>query len=266
MADIHYNGANVIESAKSRRGQSVASSVAWGCSTEFEASQEAELSFVEEGSFTSIPRPIPRTGSRFEFELKTISDSGLLLYNAGQSLRADYLGVEIFEKKIRLLMNTGNGPTELIHGTVVADGKWHRVVVEFDPNVIGINVDSSAKTLALPKGSRFLDLAPTLYIGGTELNQRAKALGKGIKSGDVSYKGCLRKMSLDSKPIGLPDVKVSQGLVVGCVWGFPCQEAEPCVQSATCAQLGVDSFKCSCDQPLCIKTTYAEDYKVGFFF
>ncbi|XP_012264856.2 chondroitin sulfate proteoglycan 4 [Athalia rosae] len=262
MADIFYNGLKVIESARSRKGQSVASSVAWGCSPEFDASRETEISFVEDGGFTSIPRPIPRTGSRWEFDLKTVAESGLLLYNAGQSLRADYLGVELFERKIRLLMNTGNGPTELIHGIPVADGKWHRVVVEFDPNVIGITVDSSTKTLALPKGSRYLDLAGTLYIGGTELNQRAKALGKGLKSGDVSYKGCLKKMTLDNRPIGLPDVKVSQGIVVGCVWGFPCEEAHPCVEGASCAQLGVDSFKCSCDQPLCIKPSYAEDYKV----
>ncbi|XP_046745666.1 chondroitin sulfate proteoglycan 4 [Diprion similis] len=262
MADIHYNGANVVESARLRKGQSVATGVAWGCSTEFDASRDTEISFVEDGAFIAIPKPIPRTGTRWELDLKTVSESGLLLYNAGQSLRADYLGVEIYERKIRLLMNTGNGPTELIHGTTVADGKWHRVVVEFDPNVIGISVDSSAKTLALPKGSRYLDLAGTLYIGGTELNQRAKALGKGLKSGDVSYKGCIRKMLLDNKPLGLPDVKVSQGIVIGCVWGFPCVEAEPCVDGASCSQLGVNSFKCSCDQALCIKPSYAEDYKV----
>lgn len=267
LADIYYNGANVIESARSRRGLSVASGVAWGCSTEFDANRDTEISFVEDGAFTAIPKQIPRTGTRWELELKTMAESGLLLYNAGQqSLRADYLGVEIFERKIRLLMNTGNGPTELIHGTPIADGKWHRVVVEFDPNLIGITVDSSAKTLALPKGSRYLDLAGTLYIGGTELNQRAKALGKGLRFGDVSYKGCLRKMTLDNRPLGLPDVKVSQGVVVGCVWGFPCIEEEPCVDSAVCSQLGVESFKCSCEEPLCIKPSYAEDYKVGFFF
>ncbi|XP_076636368.1 chondroitin sulfate proteoglycan 4-like protein [Colletes latitarsis] len=263
MADIIYNGARVIEHAKSRKGQSQATAVTWGCSPEFDATRSTEVSFVEDGAFTAIPRPIPRSGSRWEFELKTGAETGLLLYNTGQSSYADYLGIELFEGKIRLLMNKGNGPTELIHDTPVADGKWHRVVVDFNPSGIGIAVDQQEKTITLPSGgNRYLDLADTLYVGGTELNKRARALGKGLKSGDVSYKGCLRDMLLDNKELGLPDVKISQGVVVGCVWGFPCIEYDPCASGAVCSQLGVSSFKCNCDQPVCIKPNHAEDYKV----
>ena len=168
------------------------------------------------------------------------------------------------DSRIRLLMNKGNGPTELTHPTIVSDGKWHSIVVDFNPSAIGITVDKQEKTMALPLGgNRYLDLADTLYIGGTELNKMARALSKGLKSGDMSYKGCIRNMFLDNKEIGLPDVKVSQGVVVGCVWGFPCAEVEPCVDGANCSQLGVTSFKCTCDQPLCIKPSFAEDYKVG---
>lgn len=196
--------------------------------------------------------------------MKTGEESGLLLYNTGQSSYADYLGIELFEGKIRLLMNKGNGPTELIHGTPVADGKWHRVAVDFNPSGIGITVDRQEKTISLPSGgNRYLDLADTLYIGGTELNKRAKAFGKGLKSGDVSYKGCLRNMMLDNKELGLPDVKISQGIVVGCVWGFPCIEADPCVSGGVCSQLGVSSFKCDCDQLSCINPNRAEDYEVN---
>ncbi|XP_011875001.1 PREDICTED: chondroitin sulfate proteoglycan 4-like [Vollenhovia emeryi] len=263
MADIIYNGAKVIEYARARKGQSEATAVTWGCSPEFDATRSTEVSFVEDGAFVAIPRPIPRSGSRWEFELKTGADSGLLLYNTGQSSYADYLGIELFEGKIRLLMNKGNGPTELTHGTPVADGKWHSVIVDFNPSGLGIAVDRQEKTMALPSGgNRFLDLADTLYIGGTELNKRARALSKGLRSGDVSYKGCIRNMILDGKGLGLPDVKVSQGIVVGCVWGYPCIEAEPCVSSATCMQLGVNSFRCNCDQSLCIKPNYAEDYRI----
>lgn len=64
MADIIYNGANVIEYAKSRRSKSEATAIAWSCSAEFDATRDTELSFVEDGAFTSIPRPIPRSGSR----------------------------------------------------------------------------------------------------------------------------------------------------------------------------------------------------------
>ncbi|XP_076245402.1 chondroitin sulfate proteoglycan 4-like protein [Calliopsis andreniformis] len=264
MADIIYNGARVIEYAKSRKGQSEATAVSWNCSPEFDATRSTEVSFVEDGAFTAIPRPIPRSGSRWEFELKTGAQTGLLLYNTGQSSHADYLGIELFEGKIRLLMNKGNGPTELIHGATVADGKWHRVLVDFNPSGIGIAVDRQEKTISLPSGgNRYLDLADMLYIGGTELNKRAKALGKGLKSGDVSYKGCLKNMLLDNKELGLPDVKISQGIVVGCVWGYPCIETEPCASEASCLQLGVNSFKCDCDQVVCVKANHTEDYKVS---
>lgn len=65
MADIVYNGANVIKYAKSRKGQSEATAVTWGCSPEFDATRSTEVSFVEDGAFTAIPRPIPRSGSRY---------------------------------------------------------------------------------------------------------------------------------------------------------------------------------------------------------
>lgn len=64
MADIIYNGANVIEYTKSRQGKSEASAVTWGCSKVFDATKKTEISFLEEGAFLSISRPISRTGSR----------------------------------------------------------------------------------------------------------------------------------------------------------------------------------------------------------
>lgn len=202
---------------------------------------------------------------RWEFELKTTSEMGLLLYNAGQASHADYLGIELHEGKVRLLMNKGNGATELIHSTAVKDGKWHKVIIDFSPTIIGISIDEKpAEQLNLPSGgNRYLDLAETLYIAGTELNKQARAIGRGIKSGDRSYKGCLRNMLLDSSEIGLPDVKISQGIVAGCIWSYPCTEKRPCIPSATCSQVGVDSFECTCDQPHCVTSNYAESTTVS---
>lgn len=65
MADIVYNGARVIEYARSRKSQSEATAVTWGCSPEFDATRSTNISFVEDKSFIAIPRPIPRSGSRY---------------------------------------------------------------------------------------------------------------------------------------------------------------------------------------------------------
>jgi len=50
--------------------------------------------------------------------LKTSVDNGLLLYTTGLASRADYVAVEIMEKHIRLLVDKGNGATELVSHVV----------------------------------------------------------------------------------------------------------------------------------------------------
>lgn len=103
---------------------------------------------------------------RWEFELKTAVANGLLLYNTGVSSRSDYVGVEIMEKHLRLLVDKGNGPTELISDATIADGEWHAVVVHFSPNFMEISIDRRSSTLQLPPGgNRFLDLGDILFIG-----------------------------------------------------------------------------------------------------
>lgn len=94
-----------------------------------------------------------------------------------------------------------------------------------------------------------------------ELNKRARALGQGIKSADVSMKGCLRNISFDGRRTGLPEAKVTLGILPDCVWEYPCNQY-PCVNGASCHQLGVESFRCECDRPPCVKADYAEKYKV----
>lgn len=205
---------------------------------------------------------------RWEFELKTGSDSGMLLYNTGHASYADYLGIELHNGNIRVLMNKGNGPSELTHTRNVTDGKWHRVSVDFNPSMITIKIDELEKRMTLPSGgNRYLDLAETIYIGGTELNKRARAIAKGLNSGHKSYKGCLRDMTLDGKPLGLPDVKVSQGIVAGCVWRYPCfMDKVPCRPDSICQQIGVASFDCKCDQrETCVRDDYVDDHAVSLF-
>ena len=63
MADIVYNGVRVIEHAR-RRNSSEATAVSWGCSAEFDAGPKTDVSFVEDGAFTAIPRTIARSGGR----------------------------------------------------------------------------------------------------------------------------------------------------------------------------------------------------------
>lgn len=49
-----------------------------------------------------------------------------------------------------------------------------------------------------------------VYIGGMELNKRARALGQGLKAADMSFKGCMRVMMADGKRFGIPSARVTQ--------------------------------------------------------
>ena len=126
---------------------------------------------------------------RWQFELKTTSRRGILLYNTGLTSRSDFVGVELVDGHLRLLLNKGNGALELRSQWAVADGKWHEVVVQFNPTFMEINVDGAPVSQRLPQGgSRFLDLADIVYVGGTELNKRSRALGQGLLTADTSFK------------------------------------------------------------------------------
>ncbi|XP_063215529.1 chondroitin sulfate proteoglycan 4 isoform X2 [Bacillus rossius redtenbacheri] len=194
--------------------------------------------------------------------VKTSTQVGMLLYNTGPGSRSDFVGLELAGGRPRLLLEKGDGVTELLGSQLVSDGRWHTLSVQFNPTLIEVSVDGLSSSLKLPQGgNRYLDLSDTTYLGGLELNKRARALSQGLRAAGHSLKGCLRKLEVDGRRVGIPDAKVTQGIVPNCVWEFPCME-DPCVPGAKCAQQGVDSFRCECEQPLCIKPDYTNAYKL----
>nr|CAD7456886.1 unnamed protein product [Timema tahoe] len=287
LADVRYNGVNVLTRARERQGKVDVQGITWSCAPEFDADLDREISFVEEGGFVALPNAITRTGARWHFELKTVSERGILLYNTGLGPRPDFVGLELVNGQLRLLLDKGNGAIELLGDRLVSDGDWHSVEVQFNPTFVEllgdrllsdgrrhslevqfnptfveVSVDGAANSLRLPQGgSRYLDLADTAFLGGLELNKRARAMNQGLRAADASFKGCLRKVEVDGRRLGIPDARVTQGIVPDCVWEFPCA-GEPCVAGAQCVQQGVDSFRCECDQPLCVKPDYADTYTV----
>lgn len=58
---------------------------------------------------------------RLTFDLKTDSISGILVYSSGPMSggRADFLGLEIVNRRLRLLLDTGNGVLSLTSDLVV---------------------------------------------------------------------------------------------------------------------------------------------------
>lgn len=73
--------------------------------------------------------------SSWNLELRTIETVATVLYNSG----ADFVGLEIVDAKLRLLVGKGSNAVELIPDRNVSDGKWHNISISYSP----INVEVS---------------------------------------------------------------------------------------------------------------------------
>ncbi|XP_052121677.1 chondroitin sulfate proteoglycan 4 isoform X2 [Frankliniella occidentalis] len=263
LGDVKYNGNSLLQKSRQRTSsQKVEVQViTWNCAPEFDASVDSDLSFVEDGAYVSLPNPITRTGARWQLQLKTEANQGLLLYNSGQGARADYVGLELSGGRLRLLLDKGDGKAELSSEVRVDDGQWHTVVAHFNPTAMEVTVDGQTVSARLDRGgNQYLDLHEVVYLGGTELSKRARALWQGLR--DTSFRGCMRAVEVDGRRLGLPDARVTHGVRAECLFDFVCAAQQPCVRGARCEQQGLSAFQCVCDQPLCVRPEFADSYKV----
>lgn len=96
--------------------------------------------------------------------MKTTKENCILFYNSKfvQGGRTDYVGLEITNRKLRLVMDTGSGMTEVLNDAAVTDGEWHSVMVQVNPTYLEITVDGKLKTTAqvvAKTGNKYLDLS-----------------------------------------------------------------------------------------------------------
>lgn len=110
--------------------------------------------------------------------------------------------------------------------------------------------------------SQYLELNEEFHIGGLNYKYGKRVANKGSRSSDVSFRGCVRNVRINTDTIGFPNMKVTQGLTVDCVWRYPCIERTPCIISGICQQFGIDEFICHCNQAYCIRADYTDKYKI----
>lgn len=73
--------------------------------------------------------------SRWQIELKTISQECMVLYNGGGGRGSDFLSVEVLDGMIRVKMARG----QIMHTVRVNDGHWHKLHLLFNPSLIEVN-------------------------------------------------------------------------------------------------------------------------------
>lgn len=181
------------------------------------------------------------------------------MYNSGP----DFVGLEIVDAKLRLLVGKGSNAVELVPEKAIADGEWHNVSISYSPIRVELTLDNSTQSATFANGSsNIIDLSEEYYLGGMLEYRKRRAIAKGLHSAEQSLRGCIRNIMVNNVQMGFPHLQVSRGTDVGCAWKYPCLSQAPCILSSECQQYGVDEFNCYCDQAFCIKADYMDPYKV----
>ena len=245
--------------------------VSWDCSAEFDASSEKDMSFLSADSFVSFGGTgIAKTGSTVRFQLKSQSRDCVLLYSSGPPAKPDFAAVELVEGHLRVSLDAGGGSAvDLFSDSAVNDGLWHQVELKLAAGSVELKIDGRSSSsssssirdsgfLTSSPSNKYLELSGQIYLGGVESVRQTRALAQGVRTANSSLRGCIRRLELDERLLGLRDARVTRNVAADCQWHYPCISISPspCVDGGQCSQDGLDHFRCECPQQPCTKPEF----------
>ncbi|KAM6290574.1 cadherin EGF LAG seven-pass G-type receptor 1 isoform 3-T3 [Porphyrio hochstetteri] len=215
---------------------------------------------------------------RFHFTVSlmfaTRERNALLLYNGRFNEKHDFIALEIIEEQIQLTFSAGETTTTVapfVPGGV-SDGQWHSVQVQYynKPNIgrLGIphgpsgekvavvTVDDCDTAVAVRFGSlignytcaaqgtqtgskKSLDLTGPLLLGGVP------NLPEDFPVHNRQFIGCMRNLSIDSKPIDMASFIANNGTLPGCAAQRNYCETSWCQNGGTCVNKW-NTYICEC--------------------
>ena len=78
-------------------------------------------------SFIAFPSLGSRPEVRLTFDLKSRDSAGVVLFNSGGPLYADFVAVELVNGHVKLHVNKGADDVAMTSRTPVDDAEWHQV-------------------------------------------------------------------------------------------------------------------------------------------
>ncbi|KAM9311041.1 cadherin EGF LAG seven-pass G-type receptor 1 [Gastrophryne carolinensis] len=215
---------------------------------------------------------------RFHFTVSlmfaTRERNALILYNGRFNEKHDFLALEIIEEQIQLTFSAGESTTKVspyIEGGV-SDGQWHSVQVQYynKPNIgrLGIphgpsgekvavvTVDDCDTAVAVRFGNliknytcaaqgtqsgskKSLDLTGPLLLGGVP------DLPEDFPVQNRQFIGCMRNLTIDSKPIDMASFIANNGTLAGCPAKKNFCDTSACVNGGTCINKW-NTYYCDC--------------------
>uniref|UniRef100_A0A8D0GDX5 Laminin subunit alpha-4 n=1 Tax=Sphenodon punctatus TaxID=8508 RepID=A0A8D0GDX5_SPHPU len=175
----------------------------------FEGPSEAGAYFSSEGGYVLLDESFT-LGLKFEivFEIRPQSSSGILLH--GHSVNGEYMNIHMKNGQVIVKLNNGirDFSTSVTLKQSLCDGRWHRIAVIRDANVVQLDVDSEVNHVVGPLNPKALDHREPVFVGGVPESLLTFSL-----TTHISFTGCMRNFMIDERPVSFSKAALVSGAV-----------------------------------------------------
>ncbi|XP_061451204.1 chondroitin sulfate proteoglycan 4 [Rhineura floridana] len=217
---VTFNDKDVLSALASGSGTKRSHGIREGCSVEFSASPNDPLSFLGPNSYIAFPGWSARNEGTIEFVITTSVKQAPLIYQSG--LENDFFYLEIFDGRLRGVVEKGNGIVVLHNNIYLSNEQDHYVKVYMDVRKFEILVDYYASQTSNKGIHSHLDLQGPLFVGGLneKAAQRMRERGLAFMSGNSftnsSFVGCLEDLRINQEKRSLQDALITRDVTAGC--------------------------------------------------
>ncbi|XP_067881643.1 laminin subunit alpha-4 [Heterodontus francisci] len=163
----------------------------------FEGPTESGTYFSAKGGYVILDDS-SNLGLQFElvFEIRARNHSGILLHVHSSNRKYLNLFMEYGKVILKVSNGTGEFETSVTPKQSLCDGRWHRIAVIRDSNVVQLDVDSEVNHVVGPLSSRSFNTKEPVFVGGVPESLLSPRL-----SMRQSFTGCMKNFNINETPV-----------------------------------------------------------------
>ncbi|XP_070306037.1 laminin subunit alpha-4 isoform X2 [Odocoileus virginianus] len=198
LSNLQLNGASITSASQT-----------FSVTPCFEGPMETGTYFSTEGGYVVLDESF-NIGLKFEiaFEVRPRSSSGTLVH--GHSVNGEYLNVHMKNGQVIVKVNNGirDFSTSVTPKQSLCDGRWHRITVIRDSNVVQLDVDSEVNHVVGPLNPKPVDHREPVFVGGVPESLLTPRVAPGRP-----FTGCIRHFVIDGRPVSFSKAALVSGAV-----------------------------------------------------
>uniref|UniRef100_A0A8D2LRD2 Chondroitin sulfate proteoglycan 4 n=2 Tax=Varanus komodoensis TaxID=61221 RepID=A0A8D2LRD2_VARKO len=217
---VIFNDHDILSALASGTSTQRSHGIREGCSVEFSAGPEDPLGFLGPSSYIAFPGWSARNQGTIEFVITTDVKQAPLIYHSG--LENDFFYLEIFDGRLRGVVEKGNGLVVLHNNIYISNEQDHYVKVYMDVRKFEILVDYYASQTSNKGIHSYLDLQGSLFVGGlnekaaNRMRERGLAFLSGNEFFNRSFVGCMEDLRINQEKRSLQDALITRDITAGC--------------------------------------------------